>query len=268
MLFPELTEDDIRKMIEDDFKKGALCIGPSSWERYAKLLKRAADITYDAYKVPYDKLCSLPNPYYGIDEELELGDEDIHLIEIYYLLMGFSIENLVKAIIMMKHPENLDGEVLTKIDKHETFDLLNENGITEFKEYDAILVELAEYVKWKGRYPVPLRQEYFSWSLDTLNPKDVNSLYEKIFRRLNLEKRLKELRDTHKIDKSIKEFLDIQKEIISFMNLETEIRDIVDIYRYPWPLIREVLKDYCEDLSIEDPKSVEISRKIWIYENP
>jgi hypothetical protein len=194
MFFPELTEDDIKEMIEDDFKKGALCIGPSSWERYAKLLKRAADIIFDVYKVPYDKLCSLPNPYYEIDVELGQDDEDIHLKEIYYLLIGFSIENLVKAIIMIRHPENLTEEGLTKIDKHETFDLLNENGITEFREYGAILKLLTEYVKWKGRYPVPLKQEYFSWSLDTLDPKDANSLYEKLYKRLNLEKRLKDLR--------------------------------------------------------------------------
>jgi hypothetical protein len=147
MFFPELTEDDIREMIEDDFEKGVLCIGPSSWERYAKLLKRAADIIFDVYKVPYDKLCSLPNPYYGIDEEIGQDDEDLHLKEIYYLLLGFSIKNLVKAIIMIKHPENLTGEGLTKIDKHETFDLLNENGITEFREFGAILKELTEYVK-------------------------------------------------------------------------------------------------------------------------
>ena len=268
MFFPELTEDDIKEMIEDDFKKGALCIGPSSWERYAKLLKRAADIIFDVYKVPYDKLCSLPNPYYEIDVELGQDDEDIHLKEIYYLLIGFSIENLVKAIIMIRHPENLTEEGLTKIDKHETFDLLNENGITEFREYGAILKLLTEYVKWKGRYPVPLKQEYFSWSLDTLDPKDANSLYEKLYKRRNLEKRLKDLRDKHKIDKSIKEFLDIQKEIIGFMNSDTEIREIVDTYRYPWSLIKEVLKDYVKDLPIEDAKSIEIRRKIWIYENP
>jgi hypothetical protein len=52
------------------------------------------------------------------------------------------------------------------------------------------------------------------------------------------------------------------------MNSDTEIREIVDTYRYPWQLIKEVLKDYGKDLPIEDAKSIEIRRKIWIYENP
>jgi len=244
MLFPELTEDDIKKMMEDDFKNGALCIGPSSWERYARLLKRAADIIFEVYKVPYDRLCSRQYPYYEMDVDLGQDDEDIHLKEIYYLLLGYSIENLAKAIIMIKHPGNLTEEGLTKINKHETYDLLNENGITEFREYGAILKVLAEYTKWKGRYPVPLKQEYFSWSLDIFDPKDANNLYEKLYRRLNLEKGLKDLSDKHKIDKSLKEFLDIQKEIIDFMDIDTEIKEVLDTYRYPWPLIKEVLKNY------------------------
>jgi hypothetical protein len=267
MIFPELTEDDIKKMMEEDFKKGALCIGPSSWERYARLLKRAADIIFEVYKVPYDKLCSRQYPYYEMNVDFGQDDEDIHLKEIYYMLLGYSIENLVKAIIMITHRENLTEEGLSKINKHETYDLLNENGITEFREYDAILKVMAEYTKWKGRYPVPLKQEYFSWSLDMFDPKDANNLYEKLYRRLNLEKRLKDLRDKHKIDKSLKEFLDIQKEIVDFIDIDTEIKEVLDTYRYPWPLIKEVLKNYSKDLPIEDPTAIEIRRKIWIYEN-
>jgi len=268
MLFPELKEEDIKKMIEDDFKKGALSIGPSSWERYAKLLKRAADIIYEVYKVPYTKLCSRQYPYHEMNVELGQEDEDIHLKEIYYLLLGYSIENLVKAIIMINHPEYLTKTGLFKIDKHETYDLLNENGITEFREYDDILKILAEYTKWKGRYPVPLKQEYFSWSLDIFDPKDANDLYERLSSRLNVEKRLKDLRDKHNVDKSLEEFFGIQKEIIDFMNINTEIKEVIDTYEYPWPLIKEVLKDYIKDLPTEDPKAIEIRRKIWIYENP
>ncbi len=268
MILPELKGDDIRKMMEDDFKNGALCIGPYSWEGKARLLKRAADIIFEVYKVPYERFCSLPNPYYEMNGELGQEFEDLHLKDVYYLLLGYSIENLAKAIIMIKNPGNLTEKGLDKINKHETCDLLNENGITEFKEYDRILKILSEYTKWKGRYPVPLKEESFSWPLDMFDPKEANTLYEKLYKRLNLEERLKDLRDKYKIDKSIKEFSEIQKEIISFMDIDTEIKEVLDAYQYPWPLVKEVLKYYIKYLPIDDPRAIEIRRKIWFYENP
>lgn len=52
------------------------------------------------------------------------------------------------------------------------------------------------------------------------------------------------------------------------MKPETEIKDIIDVYQYPFPLIKEILKDLNEDLDSEDEEAIEIRRKIWIYENP
>ncbi len=122
---------------------------------------------------------------------------------------------------MINHPEYLTKEGLTNVNKHETHELLNENGIIDFRKYDCILRVLAEYVKWKGKYPVPLKQELFSWNLDYVNPEIANELYEKLRKRLNQEERLRDLRDSHHINKSIKGFLKILKEIINFMKQET-----------------------------------------------
>ena len=244
MLFPEITDEDIKGMMQDDFKKGALCIGPSSWERHAQLLKRAADIIFEKYKVPYDKLCSRSYPYYEMNGKVTQEDEDIHLKEIYYLLLGLSIENLAKAIIMINNPNYLTNEGLIKVDKHETDELFRENGITEFIGYEELLRGLASYVKWKGKYPVPLKQEEFDWSLDWFDPKKIDELYKKLHRRLIRELRLRDLKEKHHINKSIEEFLNIKKEISNFMKPETKIRDIIDAYQYPFPLIKEILRDH------------------------
>jgi hypothetical protein len=45
-------------MVEDDFKKGALCVGPFSWERNVSLLKRGSDLIFNAYSDSHDRFYS------------------------------------------------------------------------------------------------------------------------------------------------------------------------------------------------------------------
>lgn len=77
---------------------------------------------------------------------------------------------------------------------------------------------------------------------------------------------MRDLKEKHHINKSIEEFLDIKEEISKFMKPDTEIKDIIDVYQYPFPLIKEILKDLNEDLDSEDEEAIEIRRKIRTYE--
>lgn len=263
MSFAPLTEEELEKMTVDEFKERAQGRGPFSWENYAELLKKAADIILKVYTPVYEKIRDRPNPYYAMD--VEYGPEDdLHLVEIYYLLIGLSIENLIKGIIMTKHPEyNLE-----KIKTHKTLELLRENHISGFEKFKTILDELSNQVIWKSKYPVPipLDPEIISYNLNLVKPNDANELYEKLHKKLKQEKMLRDLRDKHNVDLSIEEFSKIKKEIIEFMKPDTQIEEILDAYcQYPYPLIKDVLKEHIDDLQKEDQKD-EIKVKIWIYE--
>ncbi len=58
---------------------------------------------------------------------------DTELMKIYYMLMGYSIENRIKGIIMVNHPEYLTEEGLKKIGRHDIRQFVEgkwDNGIS------------------------------------------------------------------------------------------------------------------------------------------
>jgi len=93
-----LTPEELEKMIDDDFIERAKGMGPMGWEGYAKYLKYAADVILERYKPAIKELSSQEGGRMDVPEE-EWFERDVHLIYTYYLLMGLSIENLVKGII-------------------------------------------------------------------------------------------------------------------------------------------------------------------------
>jgi hypothetical protein len=75
---------------------------PNSWESRADNLKRAAD---NAYEICYDAFTRMHN-YVGEGREPDYQDgQDISVIQVYYLLMGYALENLLKGILIMRQPK-------------------------------------------------------------------------------------------------------------------------------------------------------------------
>lgn len=183
------TNKEIEEMIDKDFIERAKGIGPSSWEEYARSLKYAADVIYGKYKT-------------GLDESMLMGgrmnvpfeepyERDLRLKSTYYLLMGLSIENLVKGIVIIRHPEYLKNN--TELNKerlgtHNTNWLLKSNSIYGFTDYAEILNALSQCVIWASKYPVPFKREKFDWGYDWVDPEAINKLYENLCERLHEEK--------------------------------------------------------------------------------
>lgn len=183
-----LTEDELEKMMDDDFIERAKGLGPISWEWYARSLKHAADILHDRYKLACNEANLNLGGRMNVPEE-EPYERDLRLSFVYYLLMGLAIENLVKGIIMVKHPEYLkDSTQIKCIGTHNTFKLLNENKIDGFIIDKDILIALSKSVKWMSKYPVSLRRVDFDWGCDWVNPEDIDKLYKKLYKKLNEEK--------------------------------------------------------------------------------
>jgi len=91
-------------------------------------------------------------------EGQELQDhEDTQLSSIYLFLMGYAIENLLKGILILRHPEYFKptGE-MTSIGTHKLVSLCQRCGIQLLDEESTLLDKLTTYIRWAGRYPVPL----------------------------------------------------------------------------------------------------------------
>lgn len=75
------------------------------------------------------------------------------------MLLGMAFEAQAKALLLERHPEAVDvekGRIHPELATHDLVALLARCGLPMQKaEIDAVR-SLAEYVKWAGRYPVPI----------------------------------------------------------------------------------------------------------------
>ena len=182
------TESFDAKLIEKYKKHDYEHSGRSlmAWETSAQALQRAAAHLLDAHRRYRDAMGSFNMVAEGSPGWME--SYDFHLMPIYYMLIGYAVENYIKGIIIINHPEYLTDDGLTKIDKHETYDLLNENGITEFKKYDDILRQLVEYVTSIGRYPIGKKAERHEIVHEVIDRDRLDCLLNDLYKRSRIEK--------------------------------------------------------------------------------
>ncbi len=166
---PEI-EDLINENIRTkQFEWGAKL--PMSWWFTSLGLKHAADRLYDLYYEAHerDHRRSLEEVRSGKMREgsrrlegKELEDSwDGMLIRPYRLLVGYAVENLLKGILMVQHPENLkpSGHV-TGIKGHDLVSICSCCGIALTQEESDLLRKLTRSIVWQGKYPVPLDRNH------------------------------------------------------------------------------------------------------------
>jgi len=181
---------------------------PISWKSVSLTLKHAADRLYDLY---YDAtLRHVSRVLEEADkggliegsrtlEGRELEDHrDGQLISAYLLLIGYAIENLLKAILMIQHPEYFKPDSkLTDIRSHDLAGLCNRCGIA-VQDQATLLEKLTSYIEWQGKYPIPLvsdemwpkRQPDGTWKTGgeafhgRKTQQEVDSLYTRIWNEL------------------------------------------------------------------------------------
>ena len=127
-------KEEMEKFKRSDYEHSGLW--QINWDDSANMLKRAADLLLEAHRAKCAELYSHPGPHISAEGVAGWMEHyDIALMRVHYMLIGYSIEDLIKGIIISNHPEYLrDG--LEKIGRHDTRKLLREDGITEFKVYD------------------------------------------------------------------------------------------------------------------------------------
>lgn len=245
----EFTDEDLERFKRRDYNDSAR--RQISWDSYAVLMKRAADHLLQAHL----RYLNNKPPLQVVVEGGPGWEEanDFGLINVYYMLMGLSIENVAKGIIMVNHPEYLTEAGITKIDRHDIRNLMIENGINEFREYDDILSQLEKYVLWMGRYPISKSYDRHEVVPDPIDLDRLNELYNIFYKRLRIERRLDKMRQ--KCNKTFKEFMAAQQDIVAFFTQDNTMNDIRDQYpQYSKDLIIHVLRDYAEGIADETEK--------------
>jgi hypothetical protein len=262
------TEAEIQKARRAEYERGAL--GQINWDTSAEKLKRAADNLFRIYMEATEKARAKGNLRIIGEGEKEWEEHyDEQLAGIYYMLIGLAIENFFKGIIMVNHPEYLTSEGLEKIGKHETYEFLDDpelkDLLKDFKKYRDILVELAEYVKWKAKYPVTKSYKEFEPNAEFMDRYQIIELYNSLHRRAWRERRLEIIRKHEGKSISYQQFMDIRAEIDAFRTPSTKIKDIIDAYsQWDEAIILHALADISEDLEDKSLKN-KLRTQIELY---
>jgi hypothetical protein len=143
---------------------------PGSWKFTSRNLKRAADKLYDFYHDAtlrdINRFIKSVQTGHRVDGTREIKGEELEdmldgqLITIYFLLMGYAFENLLKAILMLEHPEYFKPNTKMKdIMIHDLVILCDRGNISLELNETELLKELTIYIIWQGRYPIPLEAE-------------------------------------------------------------------------------------------------------------
>jgi hypothetical protein len=163
---------------------------PNSWEERADNLKRAAD---KVYEICYDAFTSTRN-YIKEGREPDLQDvQDFSVIAIYYLLMGYALENLLKGILIMRQPEMyVQQGNLTGLKTHKLVKLFEDCKLPVDQETKELLEKLTRHIVWQGKYPIPLRAEdripgSYSGILARTIQKELDQLYEQVLQEFKEE---------------------------------------------------------------------------------
>jgi hypothetical protein len=87
---------------------------------------------------------------------------DWHYLPIYRMLMAFSIENLLKGILIVEGHKAIEGEKLSKrLSNHGLRHYADDvSGVTITQSEKCLLDELQHYLTWAGRYPMPTKPSF------------------------------------------------------------------------------------------------------------
>jgi hypothetical protein len=109
---------------------------PENWLKIGMALKPAAS------NLDWTKRSDLP---------------DWRYLPIYRMLMAFSIENLLKGILIVEGHEAIEGGKLSnRLRKHGLRQYADAvSGVAITKPEKCLLDELQHYLMWGGRYPIP-----------------------------------------------------------------------------------------------------------------
>lgn len=140
---------------------------PISWKATADMLKHAADHLYDLYyeaserqkERTISRVKSGKKNQHTKDNEKDAWDSS--LIRVYFMLVGYAIENLLKAAITIQNPDLVKKADEFKLDKLKSHDLVRLCNMCDLELTDnetKLLQRLTDYIIWMGKYPVPLKK--------------------------------------------------------------------------------------------------------------
>ena len=155
---------------------------PEHWYRKAVDLRNSASILFDAVRPNiehYEAALSVAQNMLEFSSA-ETADVDCDAPNILpiYMLHGYALENILKAVIIYSKPELIASDKLSEVvTNHFLIDLAGIANIQLSSYENAVLKWLTEVVIWKGRYSIPKQPRHIGvfWAFDHLMSENMDA---------------------------------------------------------------------------------------------
>lgn len=150
-----MSERDVPSIWLDMFRSAAT--SRHVWADYAWRLRRVAMMVWhlsqsEAEFVFHDTTKSLMTPR---------GETNDSLRSVFMLLAGFAVEDLAKGVYLRRKGISVaDGHFPSELKRHVIRPLLDQFNIYLTPTEKGLVRRLETFVRWAGRYPVPLDVEH------------------------------------------------------------------------------------------------------------
>ena len=149
---------------------------PSGWFQYAEELHDSSEILYN-------------NKDQALIEHIDASGANVitksNVSRTYLLLIGFSMENVLKAKVIADSPQLVKGgKIAPEISKDHNLIAL-QRRITNFRfsgKEDELLKLLSDAIPYWGRYPIPKRWEMLK--KETIATPEIRTTYIDLYHRL------------------------------------------------------------------------------------
>lgn len=126
---------------------------PVFWFLKARRLKRASDLTWSEYESAAAEFKRNPDDFFRKEREDPILGLDLELFEPALFLLALAIENLAKGLLVTSNPDYFNQEAPT----HGVVAYVDQCGVAISEKQRALLGEVEAIIKWKGRYPTPVK---------------------------------------------------------------------------------------------------------------
>ncbi len=157
---------------------------PEDWRDTSENLRAGAEVLFTAW-------------HEATDENGEpINLDHLHLVVPECLLYSCYLENLINGCLIAQHGSFQAAKAAceTSWAKHDLYDLAVCTGINLTNSQKMLLRTTSAWVRWAGRYPIPLRREEFTIPNQLGAGKHTTPIYLQITEREQLEPLCKELK--------------------------------------------------------------------------
>lgn len=135
-----------------------------------------------------------------VDDKIVDNSKEPHIQDVYFMLIAYAIENLFKAILILRKQRELKNRLLSKVPKdvlkHDLLQLAHNVGMFLTIPEQNLFARLSRNSVWAARYPIPTEAVDLKTSEKLLNgqdsfvayfaPDDIKRIDEFLSRLLNL----------------------------------------------------------------------------------